>query len=96
MQELASSQILNRLKVKEFLPFVIPVTTTSIGRISGPLPCPTWPPQHLEHKTRPHTKSSFQSFVTLPQSQVAQSFVPAVFEAKEKSVYVHGIAENWL
>ena len=81
---------LDKTKVKEFLPFVIPVTTTSIGRISGYIAM-----SHVAASTLgTFDMAAHQIILSIfccitpfvdALSQVAQSFVPAVFEAKERN-----------
>lgn len=81
---------LDKNKVKEFFPFVIPVTTTSIGRISGYIAM-----SHVSASTLgTFDMAAHQIILSIfccitpfvdALSQVAQSFVPAVFEAKERS-----------
>lgn len=75
---------------KEFLPFVIPVTTTSIGRISGYIAM-----SHVASSTlgtfdmaaHQIIFSIFCCLTPIPDalSQVAQSFVPGVYELKNKT-----------
>jgi len=75
---------------KEFLPFVIPVTTTSIGRISGYIAMSHVASSTLGTYDMAAHQIIFSIFCCLTPivdalSQVAQSFVPGVFEHKEKS-----------
>ncbi|KAL7462394.1 hypothetical protein ACHAXS_002771 [Conticribra weissflogii] len=75
---------------KEFLPFVIPVTTTSIGRISGYIAM-----SHVASSTlgtfdmaaHQIIFSIFCCLTPIPDalSQVAQSFVPGVYELKNRT-----------
>jgi Na+-driven multidrug efflux pump len=81
---------LDKNKVKEFFPFVIPVTTTSIGRISGYIAM-----SHVAASTLgTYDMAGHQIILSIfccitpfvdALSQVAQSFVPAVFGAKERT-----------
>lgn len=81
---------LSRSNIKAFLPFVIPVTTTSIGRISGYIAM-----SHVASSTLSmHDMAAHQIILSIfcclaplvdALNQVAQSFVPAIFEVKEKS-----------
>jgi len=77
----------NRAKAKEFLPFVVPVTTTSLGRISGYIAMSHVASSTLGTFDMAAHQIIFSIFCCLTPfvdalSQVAQSFVPAVFEAK--------------
>jgi len=81
---------LNKSKAREFLPFVVPVTTTSLGRISGYIAMSHVASSTLGTYDMAGHQIIFSIFCCLTPfvdalSQVAQSFVPAVFEAKEKS-----------
>ncbi|KAL7542092.1 hypothetical protein ACHAXR_011512 [Thalassiosira sp. AJA248-18] len=85
-----SNNNFNSVKAKEFLPFVIPVTTTSIGRISGYIAMSHVASSTLGTYDMAGHQIIFSIFCCLAPvvdalSQVAQSFVPAIFEAKEKS-----------
>eukprot|EP00578_Thalassiosira_sp_NH16_P011957 CAMPEP_0181109278 /NCGR_PEP_ID=MMETSP1071-20121207/18091_1 /TAXON_ID=35127 /ORGANISM="Thalassiosira sp., Strain NH16" /LENGTH=811 /DNA_ID=CAMNT_0023192963 /DNA_START=107 /DNA_END=2542 /DNA_ORIENTATION=+ len=76
--------------IKAFLPFVIPVTTTSIGRISGYIAMSHVVSTALgtyDMAAHQIILSIFCCLVPLVDalSQVAQSFVPAIYEVKEKS-----------
>jgi len=82
---------LNLPKAKQFLPFVIPVTTTSVGRISGYIAMSHVASSTLGTHDMAGHQIIFSIFCCLTPfvdalGQVAQSFVPAVFEAKEKSL----------
>lgn len=78
------------MKAAQFLPFVVPVSTTSVGRISGYIAM-----AHLASSTLGTYDMAAHQIVTSiffclapfvdALGQVAQSFVPAVFEAKDKS-----------
>jgi len=77
-------------KARDFLPFVVPVTTTSVGRISGYMAMSHVASSTLGTYDMAGNQIVFSIFCCLipfvdALSQVAQSFVPAVFEAKEKS-----------
>ncbi|KAL3802039.1 hypothetical protein HJC23_010795 [Cyclotella cryptica] len=72
---------------KEYLPFVIPVTTTSVGRISGYIAMSHVASSTLGTLDMAAHQIIFSIFCCLTPivdglSQVAQSFVPAVFEHK--------------
>ena len=72
---------------KEYLPFVIPVTTTSIGRISGYIAMSHVASSTLGTFDMAAHQIIFSIFCCLTPivdglSQVAQSFVPGVFEHK--------------
>jgi len=81
---------LNKLVAKKFMPFIIPVSTTSIGRVSGYVAM-----AHVASSTLGTFDMAAHQIVTSiffclapfvdALGQVAQSFVPAVFEVKEKS-----------
>jgi len=85
-----SISTVNKSVAKRFLPFIIPVTTTSIGRVSGYLAM-----AHVASSTLGTFDMAAHQIVTSiffclapfvdALGQVAQSFVPAVFEVKEKS-----------
>ena len=80
----------NVAKAKEFLPFVVPVTTTSVGRISGYIAMSHVASSTLGTYDMAGHQIIFSIFCCLTPfvdalGQVAQSFVPAVFEAKDKS-----------
>jgi len=80
----------NRSKAKEFSPFVVPVTTTSLGRISGYIAMSHVASSTLGTFDMAAHQIIFSIFCCLTPfvdalNQVAQSFVPAVFEAKEKT-----------
>lgn len=80
----------DRSKAREFLPFVVPVTTTSVGRISGYIAMSHVASSTLGTRDMAGHQIIFSIFCCLTPlvdalSQVAQSFVPAVFEAKERS-----------
>jgi len=82
---------LNKSIAKKFLPFIVPVTTTSIGRISGYIAMSHVASSTLGTYDMAAHQIIFSIFCCLAPlvdalNQVAQSFVPAVFEAKEKSV----------
>lgn len=75
---------------KEYLPFVIPVTTTSVGRISGYIAMSHVASSTLGTFDMAAHQIIFSIFCCLTPivdglSQVAQSFVPGVFEHKVKS-----------
>ncbi|KAL7517463.1 hypothetical protein ACHAWX_003326 [Stephanocyclus meneghinianus] len=75
---------------KEYLPFVIPVTTTSVGRISGYIAMSHVASSTLGTFDMAAHQIIFSIFCCLTPivdglSQVAQSFVPGVFEHKIKS-----------
>ena len=82
---------LNKSVAKKFMPFIIPVTTTSIGRVSGYIAM-----AHVASSTLGTFDMAAHQIVTSiffclapfvdALGQVAQSFVPAVFEVKEKSI----------
>jgi len=82
---------LNKLVAKKFMPFIIPVSTTSIGRVSGYIAM-----AHVASSTLGTFDMAAHQIVTSiffclapfvdALGQVAQSFVPAVFEVKEKSL----------
>ena len=79
----------DRSKAREFLPFVVPVTTTSVGRISGYIAMSHVASSTLGTHDMAAHQIVFSVFCCLipfvdALSQVAQSFVPAVFEAKER------------
>lgn len=81
---------LNKATAQKFTPFVIPVTTTSIGRISGYIAMSHVASSTLGTYDMAAHQIIFSIFCCLAPfvdalSQVAQSFVPTVFEAKEKS-----------
>mmetsp|Transcript_27253 Transcript_27253/g.44254 ORF Transcript_27253/g.44254 Transcript_27253/m.44254 type:complete len:818 (+) Transcript_27253:27-2480(+) len=81
---------LNKVTARKFVPFVIPVTTTSIGRISGYIAMSHVASSTLGTYDMAAHQIIFSIFCCLAPfvdalSQVAQSFVPAVFEAKDKS-----------
>lgn len=81
---------LNKVKAAQFLPFVIPVTTTSVGRISGYIAMSHVASSTLGTFDMAGHQIIFSIFCCLTPfvdalSQVAQSFVPAVYEAKERS-----------
>ncbi|KAL7537226.1 hypothetical protein ACHAXR_007674 [Thalassiosira sp. AJA248-18] len=85
-----STENFNLNKAKEFLPFVIPVSTTSVGRISGYIAMSHVASSTLGTNDMAGHQIIFSLFNCLipvvdALNQVAQSFVPAVFEAKEKS-----------
>mmetsp|Transcript_28611 Transcript_28611/g.49379 ORF Transcript_28611/g.49379 Transcript_28611/m.49379 type:complete len:749 (+) Transcript_28611:37-2283(+) len=85
-----SKRNFNHSKAKEFLPFVIPVTTTSVGRISGYIAMSHVASSTLGTYDMAGHQIIFSIFCCLTPfvdalSQVAQSFVPAIFEAKERS-----------
>lgn len=72
---------------KEYLPFVIPVTTTSLGRISGYIAMSHVASSTLGTCDMAAHQIIFSIFCCMTPivdglSQVAQSFVPGVFEAK--------------
>lgn len=77
-------------KAKEFLPFVVPVTTTSVGRISGYIAM-----SHVASSTLgTYDMAGHQIILSIfccltpivdALSQVAQSLVPAIFESKENT-----------
>jgi len=80
----------NLSKAKEFLPFVVPVTTTSVGRISGYIAMSHVASSTLGTYDMAGHQIVFSIFCCLTPfvdalSQVAQSFVPAVFEAKGRA-----------
>ena len=82
---------LNKSKAREFIPFVIPVTTTSVGRMSGYIAMSHVASSTLGTYDMAGHQIIFSIFWCLTPfadalNQVAQSFVPAVFEAKEKSL----------
>lgn len=73
---------------KEYLPFVIPVTTTSVGRISGYIAMSHVASSTLGTFDMAAHQIIFSIFCCLTPivdglSQVAQSFVPGVFEHKQ-------------
>ena len=81
---------LNTFKARQFLPFLVPVTTTSVGRISGYIAMSHVASSTLGTYDMAGHQIIFSIFCCLTPfvdalSQVAQSFVPAVFEAKERS-----------
>ena len=85
-----SHQNFNIEKAKEFSPFVIPVTTTSVGRISGYIAMSHVASSTLGTYDMAGHQIIFSLFNCLipavdALNQVAQSFVPAVFEAKKKN-----------
>lgn len=78
---------LDKSKAAEFLPFVVPVTTTSIGRISGYIAMSHVASSALGTHDMAAHQIVFSIFCCLTPfvdalGQVAQSFVPAVFESK--------------
>ena len=80
----------NKSVAKKFLPFIIPVTTTSIGRISGYIAMSHVASSTLGTHEMADQQILFSIFCCLAPfvdalNQVAQSFVPAVYEAKEKN-----------
>lgn len=82
---------LNKPIARKFLPFIVPVTTTSVGRISGYIAMSHVASSTLGTFDMAAHQIIFSIFCCLAPlvdalNQVAQSFVPAVFEAKEKSV----------
>jgi len=84
-----SNRHFDRTKAREFLPFVVPVTTTSVGRISGYIAMSHVASSTLGTHDMAAHQIVFSIFCCLTPfvdalSQVAQSFVPAVFETKER------------
>lgn len=76
-------------KASEFLPFVVPVTTTSLGRISGWVAMSHVASSALgKHDMAAHqiVLSAFMCLATFVDAlnQVAQGLVPAVFERKDR------------
>jgi len=81
---------LNKPKAREFLPFVVPVTTTYVGRISGYIAMSHVASSTLGTFDMAGHQIVFSIFCCLTPfvdalSQVAQSFVPSVFEAKGRT-----------
>ena len=75
-------------RAKEYLPFVIPVTTTSVGRISGYIAMSHVASSTLGTFDMAAHQIIFSIFCCLTPivdglSQVAQSFVPGVFEHRQ-------------
>jgi Na+-driven multidrug efflux pump len=80
---------LDKTKAGEFLPFVVPVTTTAIGRISGYIAMSHVASSALGTYDMAAHQIVFSIFCCLTPfvdalNQVAQSFVPAVFEAQRR------------
>jgi len=76
-------------RARDFLPFVVPVTTTSVGRISGYIAMSHVASSTLGTHDMAAHQIIFSIFCCLTPivdalSQVAQSFVPAVFESRRR------------
>ncbi|KAL7551883.1 hypothetical protein ACHAWF_016121 [Thalassiosira exigua] len=79
----------DRSKAREFLPFVVPVTTTSVGRISGWIAMSHVASSALGTVDAAAHQIVFSVFMCLAPlvdalSQVAQSLVPGAYEVKER------------
>ena len=94
LKEFFSLNNFDTSRAKEYLPFVIPVTTTSVGRISGYIAMSHVASSTLGTFDMAAHQIIFSIFCCLTPivdglSQVAQSFVPGVFEhkhSKERAV----------
>ena len=103
LKEFLRPSNLDRKTAKEYLPFVIPVTTTSIGRISGYIAMSHVASSTLGTFDMAAHQIIFSIFCCLTPivdglSQVAQSFVPGVFEhkpSKERAVALSNTIMNF-
>ena len=94
---------LNKSVAKKFLPFVVPVTTTSVGRISGYIAMAHVASSTLgTHDMAAHQIITSIFFCLAPfvdaLNQVAQSLVPPVFEAKaspERAIAIRRTTNNF-